>query len=110
MALPTDPERLLTREALAEALTEAGFPISKATLATKASRGGGPAYRKYGPRPLYRWADALGWARSKLGPVVTSTAERTHRAPARSRSREPNRERKRPRRGERDRGRYSGRC
>jgi hypothetical protein len=42
MAIPSDPEMLLTREAMAQALTEAGFPISRATLATKASRGGGP--------------------------------------------------------------------
>jgi hypothetical protein len=73
--IPDDPEQLLTREATAEALTAVGFPTTPATLATKASRGGGPAFRKFGPRPLYRWADALGWARSKLGPVVTSTSE-----------------------------------
>jgi hypothetical protein len=73
--IPNDPQTLLTREATAEALTAAGFPITPATLATKASRGGGPAFRKFGPRPLYRWGDALEWARSKLGPVVTSTSE-----------------------------------
>ena len=66
---------LLTREEAAAALTAAGFPTSPATLATKAVRGGGPPYRRYGPRVLYQWGDALAWARSKLGPVVTSTAE-----------------------------------
>jgi hypothetical protein len=75
MAIPHNFETLLTREATASALTEAGFPTSPATLATKASRGGGPAFRKFGPRPLYRWGDAVEWARTRLGPVVTSTAE-----------------------------------
>lgn len=75
MAIPTDPEALLTRKATALPLTEAGFPVSPATLATKAVRGHGPAFRKFGPRPLYRWGDALRWAQSKLGPFVTSTAE-----------------------------------
>ena len=70
-----DLETFLTREAAAAALTEAGFPTSPATLATKAVRGGGPPYRRFGPRVLYRWGDALAWARSKLGPVVTSSAE-----------------------------------
>jgi hypothetical protein len=75
MAIPTDPQTLLTREATAEALTAAGYPTSPATLATKASRGGGPIFRKWGPRPLYRWSDALAWAQSKLGPVISSTSE-----------------------------------
>ena len=73
MALP-ETDSLLTRDQLANALTEAGFPTSSKTLATKASRGG-PPFRKYGPRPLYRWGDGLDWAMSRLGPVVTSTSE-----------------------------------
>jgi hypothetical protein len=75
MAIPNDLDTLLTREAAAAALTAAGFPTSPATLATKASRGGGPAFRKFGPRPLYRWGDAVEWAQTRLGPMVTSTAE-----------------------------------
>jgi len=75
MAVPDDPDTRLTRDAAAAALTEAGFPVSRATLATKATRGGGPPFQKFGTRPLYRWGDAIEWARSKLGPVVTSTAE-----------------------------------
>jgi hypothetical protein len=73
--LPDDPETLLTREAVAAALTDAGYPTSPKTLATKASRGGGPPFRKWSNRPLYAWGSALAWARSRLGPVVTSTAE-----------------------------------
>ncbi len=75
MALPDNPDALLTRERVAYALTEAGFPTSAKTLATKATRGGGPPFRKYGSRPLYRWGDSLGWAVSRLGPVITSTSE-----------------------------------
>ena len=73
--IPDHPDALLTRNDTAAALTAAGFPISPATLATKASRGGGPAFRKFGPRPLYRWADVLQWAQSKLGPPIRSTSE-----------------------------------
>jgi hypothetical protein len=36
------PETLVRRAELAAALTEAGFPIATATLATMAVRGGGP--------------------------------------------------------------------
>lgn len=75
MAIPNDPETLLTRKQLAAALTEAGYPISPATLQTKASRGGGPPYRKFGPRALHPWGLSLEWARSKLGPLVASTSQ-----------------------------------
>ncbi|MFI4948006.1 MAG: hypothetical protein ACHQC9_04330 [Alphaproteobacteria bacterium] len=74
MALP-DPDTLLTRRAAAAALTEAGFQTAPATLARKASVGGGPAYHRYGPRVVYRWSDLLDWARSRLGPPIRSTAE-----------------------------------
>jgi hypothetical protein len=74
--IPDDPDTLLTREATAAALTAAGFPVRAKTLATKASRGGGPIYRRFGPRPLYRWGDSLAWARSLLGPPIASSSER----------------------------------
>jgi hypothetical protein len=70
-----DRDALLTRDATAAALSEAGFPVAPTTLATKATRGGGPPFRKFGPRPLYRWGDALDWARSRLGPPMRSTSE-----------------------------------
>ena len=73
--LPTDPDTLLTRDAVAVALSAAGYPITSPTLATKATRGGGPPYRKFGNRPLYRWADALDWARGRLSKTVTSSSE-----------------------------------
>jgi len=74
MVLP-DNDALLTRDQVARALTAAGFPTSPKTLATKASRGGGPPFRKYSNRPLYQWGTSLAWAISRLGPIVTSTSE-----------------------------------
>ena len=68
--IPDDPRALLTREAVAAALTAAGL-----TLATKASRGGGPQYHLFGTKPLYRWGDALQWAQSRLSPPRSSTSE-----------------------------------
>jgi hypothetical protein len=70
-----DAETLLTRAELAKVLTNAGFPISQATLATKATRGGGPAYEVWGRKPLYRWGRSLDWARSRLSAPVRSTSE-----------------------------------
>src|ERR1700739_1802039 len=55
-------EALLTRSQTARALVKAGFPVSAKPLATKASRGGGPPYSLFGPRPLYGWRAALVWA------------------------------------------------
>jgi hypothetical protein len=82
MAIPDDLDALLGRRATAAALTAKGFPISPATLATLASRGGSPKYRKFGRHPLYRWGDSLEWAQSRLSPLVTSTSELDNRAAA----------------------------
>jgi len=73
--IPEDPNALLTRDATATALTAAGFPISGATLATRATRGGGPPYQLFGRRPLYRWGDCIAWARSRLSAPVANTSE-----------------------------------
>lgn len=73
--VPGNPNTLLRRKPTAEALTAAGFPVSDKTLATKASRGGGPAFRCFGRVPLYRWADAIAWAESRLSPPRRSTSE-----------------------------------
>jgi hypothetical protein len=66
--IPEGVDTLLTRDQVAEALTDAGFPVRPKTLATKATRGGGPPFRCFGTKPLYRWSDALAWAQSRLGP------------------------------------------
>src|SRR6185437_2025860 len=74
-AVPVRLEALLTRDAIATALTEAGCPVRPKTLATMATRGGGPPFQKFSSRPLYTWGLALAWAKSRLGPIVTSTSE-----------------------------------
>jgi hypothetical protein len=60
-----DLDVLLTRKATAVALTGKGYPVAAGTLATKAVRGGGPPYRKFGSRVLYRWATrSIGHSRA----------------------------------------------
>jgi hypothetical protein len=73
--IPDTLDARLTRDGLAEALTEAGFPTSAKTLATKASRGGGPPFRKFGPRAIYTWGDAVQWAEARLSAPRRSTSE-----------------------------------
>ena len=63
-------DTLLTREQTARALTEAGFPVSTGTLAAKATRGGGPPFRRFGARTLYDWETSLAWAQSRLSRQV----------------------------------------
>lgn len=71
----SSPDALLRRKATAEALTAVGYPISDKTLATKATRGGGPPYRLFGRIPLYRWGDALAWAEGMTSAPRRSTSE-----------------------------------
>jgi hypothetical protein len=86
--IPDHSDALLTRPKVADALTQAGFPVTEATLATKATRGGGPPYQLFGPRALYRWGDALGWAQARLSAPRRSTSEGDAlRTPQRRRSR-----------------------
>ena len=75
LLIPDNPDTLLRRRATAEALTAKGLPTAEKTLATKATRGGGPPYRLYGRIPLYRWGDALAWAEGRLSPPRSSTSE-----------------------------------
>jgi hypothetical protein len=70
-----DLDTLLTRDQTAFALTTAGFPVKAKTLATKASRGGGPPFSLFGTKPLYRWGDALAWAKSRLSTPRYSTSQ-----------------------------------
>jgi hypothetical protein len=73
--LPTNPDTLLTRARTAQSLTASGLPMAAETLATKATRGGGPPYRLFSGRALYRWGDALAWALAKLTPPRRTTSE-----------------------------------
>jgi hypothetical protein len=74
-AVPDNLDVLLGREAGARALTAAGYVTSPATLATKATRGNGPAYRIFGKRAIYRWGDLLAWAEASAAPLRRSTSE-----------------------------------
>jgi hypothetical protein len=67
-------DALLGREEAARALT-AGYVTSSATLATKATRGNGPAYRIFAKRAIYRWGDLLAWAEANTAPLRYSTSE-----------------------------------
>lgn len=64
--IPDNEEALLTRDATAAALTASGFPVKPKTLATKATRGGGPPFMAFGKRVLYRWGSTLKWAKEQL--------------------------------------------
>lgn len=75
MAAFNDLDTMRDRKSTAEALTNAGFPVSPATLATMATRGGGPQYHLFGRKPLYRWGDALAWAKGRLSKPIRSTSE-----------------------------------
>jgi hypothetical protein len=72
------PCALLNREQCAKLLSDAGYPTSRHTLASLASRGGGPLYRKYGRVVVYRWSDALDWAEARLGPFRSTASQGAH--------------------------------
>jgi hypothetical protein len=73
--VPENPDAILTRMQTGAALRAAGFPVADKSLATRASRGGGPPYRRFGARVLYRWGDALAWAESRLSDPIRSSSE-----------------------------------
>lgn len=75
LSIPENPDALLSREHAARALTVAGYITSPATLATKATRGNGPAYRIFGKRAIYRWGDLIAWAEANTAPLRHSTSE-----------------------------------
>jgi hypothetical protein len=64
--IPSDRETKLTRKAVAEALTAAGFPVSRHTLATKATRGGGPRFSGVWARAAL-FLGRLLWRLPRLG-------------------------------------------
>ena len=76
-ATPLDPDARLTRKRAAAAFSDAGYQTAESTLATLASRGGGPTFAKFGPRVIYRWADLLDWAKGRTSRPVSNTSELT---------------------------------
>jgi len=81
--IPDDQRKLLRRRDTAAALTAAGFQISEHTLASKATRGGGPPYTLFGRTPLYTWGDAIAWAEGRLAGPYYSTSEAQYAKPMR---------------------------
>jgi hypothetical protein len=78
-SIPADAR--LSRKQIAQALTDCGFPTSEKTLATKASRGGGPAYSLWGKVAVYAWGDAIDWVLAELGKSARNASEhKSHRA------------------------------
>jgi hypothetical protein len=79
-ATPTLPHHLykprLRRDEVSLYLELAhGITLSPATLATMATRGGGPGFQKMNRTPLYPRDAIDAWAIEKLGPLRMSTSE-----------------------------------
>jgi hypothetical protein len=74
---PPPPTRLLRRRE-ASAYLKATWGIDRAisTLNKLACIGGGPAFCRDGRIPLYAPSDLDDWARSKIGPKLTSTSDK----------------------------------
>ena len=52
-----------------------GITLAPSTLASMATRGGGPAFQKMNRTPLYPRTSLDDWAVEKLGELRTSTSE-----------------------------------
>ena len=75
------------REAAAYVREKHNVPCSEATLATLASRGGGPCYCLFGRIPIYSEEGRDAWVEARMGAPVRSTSEARHPAPAEARER-----------------------
>lgn len=67
--------KLRGSKAAAEFLAEHGYPVAATTLDTMVSRGGGPAYRKWGKYRLYEESDLLVWAEARAGVKRSSSSQ-----------------------------------
>lgn len=70
-----EQEILLDRKEAAQFLTSRGFKTAPATLAKLACLGGGPTFKSWGRRPLYREADLLAWAQARTTEPRQSTSD-----------------------------------
>lgn len=73
--LPDGLDTNLSRVQTADALTACGYVTSASTLATMATRGGGPPFYKWGPRTVYRWGAVLEWAQNRRSQPRRSSSE-----------------------------------
>lgn len=70
-------DRYLDRREAAEYLTDLGLRVSAGTLQKWVSTGGGPIYRRWGHRAVYRRSDLDAWAAEKLSrPAKTYAGQR----------------------------------
>lgn len=74
-ALIARKPRLRRDEACRYLETQFGLSYAPATLATLATRGGGPAYQLANRTPLYPKTALDEWALDKLGPLRSSTSD-----------------------------------
>jgi hypothetical protein len=74
------PSRMRRRVASEYLLEEHGVSLSPATLAKLAVVGGGPAFRKDGPFPLYERGELDTFAIGRLGPLRHSTSDQQQAA------------------------------
>ena len=71
-----DSTRFLYRQQAAAELSNRGLETRPQTLARLAVYGGGPQFRIWGRRPVYRLDDLLKWAEARLGRTLSSTSDR----------------------------------
>lgn len=67
--------RYLDEELASKYLAEKGLRIAPKTLGKLRVIGGGPAYRKFGRKPIYDPSDLDTWVDQKLGALRRSTSE-----------------------------------
>jgi hypothetical protein len=75
-------EPWLTRSEAAEVLRACGYPVSPKTLASMVSRGGGPAFHRFGRRVLYRRSELFAWAEARLSSPAPAALNPASLAPA----------------------------
>ena len=69
-------DRFITPKAAAELLRDQFGHGSHKTLAKLRSVGGGPKFHRVGRHIYYNPEEVLRWARSKLGPALSSTSDK----------------------------------
>lgn len=74
--MTTDDDRRLTRREASDYLTMRGFRVAPTTLAKYASVGGGPVFRCFGRKPLYRPADLVAWVEARTTGPLHSTSDK----------------------------------
>jgi len=74
------PARMRRKVASEYLLEEHGVSLSPATLAKLAVLGGGPAFRKDGPFPIYERVELDTFAVGRLGPLRHSTSDQQQAA------------------------------